>query len=91
MDGAILDEPLKHVLIFLMVICLIIFSLAAYKRTKHRATIGILGHSAMFIGSLLSNHGDIVKEMKTTVRSQVKKPDPRDKHDQNKKIEQDES
>ena len=74
-----IGDPFKNVLIALFVMALIALAFYSYQRTKKKAKVGFLGNSAIFIGTLFSSHGEMVKEVKATIRNKVKKTDPQDK------------
>ena len=74
-----IDKPLFNTLIFFLSMILVQLALFAYRVTKRKTRSGFLGSSAVFIGSLFSSHGDMVKEIKATIQNKVRKQDPRDK------------
>ena len=74
-----IDPPLLNTLIFVGLVILGQLAFYAYRVTKRKTRSGFLGNSAVFIGSLFSSHGDMVKEIKATIQNKVKKQDPQDK------------
>ena len=74
-----IGEPLRNVLIAVVLIALIPLAFYSYSKTKKKVKTGFIGNSAIFIGSLFSSHHEIAKEVKTTIRNKVKKTEPRDK------------
>ena len=74
-----ISDPIRNIVIFVFLIVLAQLGLYAYRATKKKVRVGITGHAAIFIGSLFSPHGDMVKEMKATVKNKVKKVNPQDK------------
>ena len=74
-----IGDPLRNVLIALFVILLIRVAYYTYRRTKQKVRTGLLGNSAIFLGSLFSAHSEILKEVRATIRNKVKKTDPQDK------------
>ena len=76
-----IDDPLMNVLVAAFLMSLIPLAIYSYRRTKKKAKVSFLGDAAIFIGSLVSPHHEIVKEVKATIRNKVKRTDPQDKDD----------
>jgi hypothetical protein len=74
-----ISDPIRNIVIFVFLIVLAQLGLYAHRATKKKVRSGITRNSAVFIGSLFSPHGDMVKEMKATIKNKVKKVDPQDK------------
>ena len=74
-----IEDPLRNVILFVCLIVLAQLAFYAYRATKKKARNGFGRNSVVFIGSLFSPHGDMVKEMKATIKNKVKKVDPQDK------------
>ena len=71
-----LGDPLKNVLIAAFLMALVPLALYSHHKTKSKVKTGFLGDTAIFIGSLVSPHSKIVKEIKATIRNKVKRTDP---------------
>ena len=74
-----ISDPIRNIVIFVFLIALAQLGLYAYRATKKKVRVGFTRNSVVFIGSLFSPHGDMVKEMKATIKNKVKKVDPQDK------------
>jgi hypothetical protein len=74
-----ISDPIRNIVIFVFLIVLAQLGLYAYRATKKKVRSGFTSNSAVFIGSLFSPHGDMVKEMKAMIKHKVKKVDPQDK------------
>jgi hypothetical protein len=74
-----ISDPIRNIAIFVFLMVLAQSGLYAYRTTKKKVRSGFTRNSAVFIGSLFSPHGAMVKEMKATIKNKVKKVDPQDK------------
>jgi hypothetical protein len=74
-----ISDPIRNIVIFVFLIVLAQLGLYAYRSAKKKSGSGFTRNSAVFIGSLFSPHGDMVNEMKATIKNKVKKVDPQDK------------
>jgi len=68
-----LNDPLTNVLITAIILGLIPLGYFCCHRTKSKAKAGVLGEAAIFLGSLISPHATIVKEVKASIRNKVRK------------------
>ena len=74
-----ISDPIRNIVIFVFLILVARLGLYAYRATKKKVRYGFTRNSAVFIGSLFSPHGAMVKEMEATIKNKVKKVDPQDK------------
>ncbi|HIG39639.1 MAG: hypothetical protein ABGY96_15625 [bacterium] len=74
-----IGEPLKNMLIAVVLMALIPLAFYSYSKTKEKVKTGFIGNSTIFIGSLFSSHHEIVKQVKATIRNKVKKTEPQEK------------
>lgn len=60
-------------------IAMVPLGLYTIRKTKRKVRVGSIGNAAIFIGSLVSSHAGVVKEMKATMSARVKKTEPANK------------